>query len=107
MITMSHIIAATSLVCEVGKRDLIGQSRVRKYSHARQQGYTAARNMTANSYPQIGRAFGDRDHTTIMHGIHQTAKRGDWVMVAQIEMTAARLARQETPIFRTTRKETT
>ena len=30
-----------------------------------------AKTLTPNSYPEIGRRFGDRDHTTIMHGVRK------------------------------------
>lgn len=35
---------------------------------ARHVAFFVGREFTALSYPQIGRAFGDKDHTTIMHG---------------------------------------
>jgi chromosomal replication initiator protein len=28
-----------------------------------------AKNLTTSSYPEIGRKFGGRDHTTIMHAV--------------------------------------
>lgn len=30
-----------------------------------------ARSMTQQSYPQIGRSFGDRDHATIIYGVRK------------------------------------
>lgn len=41
----------------------------------RQIAYTLARRMTGRSFPAIGRAFGGRDHTTILHGIRKVEKR--------------------------------
>ena len=34
-----------------------------------------ARTLTLKSYPQIGAAFSDRDHTTIMHGVKKIKER--------------------------------
>ena len=51
------------------KRDvLLSRSSVRLLVRARQIGMYLARNMTGNSIPEIGRRFGDRDHTTVLHG---------------------------------------
>jgi chromosomal replication initiator protein len=30
-----------------------------------------AKNLTSLSYPEIGRRFGNRDHTTIMHAVRK------------------------------------
>lgn len=35
-----------------------------------------ARELTGHSYPRIGRAFGRRDHTTVMHGVKRAL---DWI----------------------------
>ena len=30
-----------------------------------------AKNLTSNSYPEIGQHFGGRDHTTVMHAVNK------------------------------------
>ena len=55
---------------------LNSKRRARKYSHPRFIAYWLAREMTDCSYPEIGKAFGDRDHTTIMSGCRRV---DDWI----------------------------
>jgi len=47
--------------------DLEGSSRKKEISQARHIAIYLAREMTNQSFPAIGKQFGNRDHTTIMH----------------------------------------
>jgi chromosomal replication initiator protein len=49
--------------------DLIGPKRLRSFARPRQVAMYLAKTMTSRSLPDIGRRFGGRDHTTIMHGV--------------------------------------
>lgn len=49
--------------------DMIGPKRVRTVARPRQIAMYLAKQMTSRSLPEIGRRFGGRDHTTIMHGV--------------------------------------
>ena len=49
--------------------DLKGRVRDRPIAWPRQEAYSAVRSRLGWSYPRIGRYFGDRDHSTIIHGI--------------------------------------
>ncbi|MCV2866103.1 chromosomal replication initiator protein DnaA [Defluviimonas sp. WL0075] len=51
--------------------DMIGPKRVRTIARPRQIAMYLAKNMTTRSLPEIGRRFGGRDHTTIMHGVRK------------------------------------
>ena len=51
--------------------DMIGPKRVRTIARPRQIAMYLAKQMTTRSLPEIGRRFGGRDHTTIMHGIRK------------------------------------
>ncbi len=46
---------------------LEGNSRARRVAQARHVAIYLARELTNSSFPAIGRAFGRRDHTTVMH----------------------------------------
>ncbi len=47
--------------------EMIGPKRVRTYARPRQMAMYLAKHMTNRSLPEIGRRFGGRDHTTVMH----------------------------------------
>jgi len=51
--------------------DMIGPKRVRTIARPRQIAMHLCKHMTTRSLPEIGRRFGGRDHTTIMHGIRK------------------------------------
>ncbi|MBW7921863.1 MAG: chromosomal replication initiator protein DnaA [Rubellimicrobium sp.] len=51
--------------------DLIGPKRLRSYARPRQIAMYLAKTLTNRSLPEIGRRFGGRDHTTIMHGVRR------------------------------------
>jgi chromosomal replication initiator protein len=50
----------------VTKHDLESACRKRQYAQPRQYAMYLSRHLTKCSYPQIGRMFGDRDHTTVL-----------------------------------------
>jgi chromosomal replication initiator protein len=45
--------------------------RARQIARPRQIAMFLAKNLTSLSYPEIGRNFGNRDHTTIMHAVRK------------------------------------
>jgi len=58
--------------------DLRGPSRTKRFVIARQEAMWEIRNRRPTfSLPQIGRLFGKRDHTTVLHGIRVHQKRLD------------------------------
>ena len=51
----------------ISKADLVGSSRSKNFAYPRQVAMYLSRELTDESLPKIGRAFGGRDHTTVMH----------------------------------------
>lgn len=51
--------------------DLIGPKRIRTIARPRQVAMYLSKQMTHRSLPEIGKRFGGRDHTTIMHGVRK------------------------------------
>lgn len=49
--------------------------RWRGFAWPRQEAMFLLREITNLSLPQIGRAFGNRDHTTVMHAVVPTTER--------------------------------
>jgi chromosomal replication initiator protein len=66
-ITASFIIERTAEMFHLEVEQLRGKSRTRDLVHARQVGMYVCRELTDLSYPQIGKEFGGRDHTTVIH----------------------------------------
>ena len=57
----------------VAKQDLIGASRTKAFAYPRQVAMYLCREMTDESLPKIGKAFGGRDHSTVMHATSKIA----------------------------------
>jgi chromosomal replication initiator protein len=55
--------------------DLLSSSRAQPVAFARQVAMYLARELTDATLPAIGRAFGNRNHTTVMHACKRTAER--------------------------------
>ncbi len=49
--------------------DMIGPKRLRTFARPRQIAMYLCKQLTRRSLPEIGRRFGGRDHTTVMHGV--------------------------------------
>ncbi|MEO0358766.1 MAG: chromosomal replication initiator protein DnaA, partial [Pseudomonadota bacterium] len=49
--------------------DMLGPKRVRTFARPRQIAMYLCKQLTTRSLPEIGRRFGGRDHTTVMHGV--------------------------------------
>ena len=51
--------------------DMMGPKRARNVARPRQIAMYLSKQLTSRSLPEIGRRFGGRDHTTIMHGVRK------------------------------------
>ncbi len=64
-------------VCEhykMKQADLVSERRTRAVARPRQVAMWLAKALTTRSYPDIGRRFGGRDHTTVLHAVRQIEK---------------------------------
>ncbi len=59
----------------VSRREILGPSKVRRVSWPRQIAMALIKQRTSRSLPDIGKCFGGRDHTTVMHAVRAVAKR--------------------------------
>ncbi|MYC57561.1 MAG: chromosomal replication initiator protein DnaA [Acidimicrobiia bacterium] len=71
IITADTILQATSAMFRIRIDDIIGPHRQRPLVKARQIAMYVFRNLTELSYPDIGRIFGNRDHTTVIHAVQK------------------------------------
>ena len=55
----------------ISKSDLVGSSRSKVFAYPRQIAMYLSRELTDESLPKIGRAFGGRDHSTVMHATNK------------------------------------
>ena len=70
-VKIEDILRVVSRHFGVSKGDLLSQRRHRSVVWPRQIGMYLAKQMTARSLPEIGRRFGNRDHTTVIHAIRK------------------------------------
>ncbi len=70
-VTVRSILEATAELFVFSVDQITGGSRRRPLVDARQIAMYVTRNMTDLSYPEIGRAFGNRDHTTVIHAVRK------------------------------------
>ncbi len=68
-VTVEEIQRRVSEHYNIRLSEMIGPKRVRTYARPRQMAMYLAKHMTSRSLPEIGRRFGGRDHTTVMHGV--------------------------------------
>ena len=64
---LGRIIARVAIVFSVSPKDVTGPRRLRTVAAARRVAMYLARTVTGASLPAIGRQFGGRDHTTVLH----------------------------------------
>ena len=55
-------------------RELTGKKRNRSFARPRQMAMSLSRELTGNSYPEIGLAFDGRDHSTVIHACEKVAE---------------------------------
>ena len=70
-VTIEEIQRKVSEHYNIRLSDMIGPKRVRTIARPRQVAMHLAKVLTTRSLPEIGRRFGGRDHTTIMHGVRK------------------------------------
>ncbi|MEL6452908.1 MAG: chromosomal replication initiator protein DnaA [Pseudomonadota bacterium] len=70
-ITVEEIQRRVSEHYNIRLSDMIGPKRLRSYARPRQVAMYLCKHLTARSLPEIGRRFGGRDHTTVMHGVRR------------------------------------
>lgn len=74
VITPEYIINTVAEHFDLSPADIIGGKRTSKIVHPRQIAMYLCREMTSVPLISIGKCLGNRDHTTIMHGIEKIEK---------------------------------
>jgi chromosomal replication initiator protein len=68
-VTLDEILRKVAEHYNIRLADLAGPKRTRAIARPRQVAMYLAKRLTPRSLPEIGRRFGGRDHTTILHGV--------------------------------------
>ena len=68
-ITIDEIQNKVSNYYNINTDDLISSRRLRSFARPRQVAMYLAKKLTSRSLPEIGRKFGGRDHTTVIHAV--------------------------------------
>ena len=76
-ITVDDIIACVSKSFNVKPADVKSRKKHKLYSVPRQVGMFLSRNLTDLSYPEIGAAFGGKDHSTVVYATKKIEKKID------------------------------
>ncbi len=66
-VTIDNIQKEVADYYRIRTSDLLSSNRSRSIARPRQVAMTLAKELTSYSLPEIGRAFGGRDHTTVLH----------------------------------------
>ncbi|MEL6618501.1 MAG: chromosomal replication initiator protein DnaA [Pseudomonadota bacterium] len=87
-ITVEEIQRKVSEHYNIRLSDMIGPKRLRSYARPRQVAMYLSKHMTSRSLPEIGRRFGGRDHTTVMHGVKriEELKQSDGQIAEDLEL---------------------
>ncbi|MEP2717792.1 chromosomal replication initiator protein DnaA [Pseudophaeobacter sp.] len=87
-ITVEEIQRRVSEYYNIRMSDIIGPKRLRSYARPRQVAMYLCKKLTSRSLPEIGRRFGGRDHTTVMHGVRriEELKSTDGQIAEDVEM---------------------
>lgn len=67
LVTIENIIKTVAEYYKIKVADLLSKRRNRSVTRPRQMAMMLAKELTSHSLPEIGDAFGGRDHTTVIH----------------------------------------
>lgn len=86
-LTIARIVTMVAASFHIRPNDIVGPFRDRTFAWPRHAVVWLARNSLPASTPQIGRALGGRDHTTILHAVKRAEERraADPVWRAQLD----------------------
>jgi len=92
LVTLESIQKTAAEYFKVRVSDLLAKKRTRSIARPRQIAMALAKELTSHSLPEIGEAFGGRDHTTVLHACRK---------VAELRETDSRIAEDYRNLLRT------
>ena len=73
-VTIENIQKTVAEYYKIRVADLLSPLRTRALARPRQMAMALSKELTNHSLPEIGRAFGGRDHTTVLHASRKMAE---------------------------------
>jgi len=70
-VTMQQIQKLVASTYKLSVDELLSKNNARHISHPRQVAMYLCKQLTKHSYPEIGRAFGGKHHTTVIHSVEK------------------------------------
>tara|TARA_B110000967_G_C18848431_1_gene543274 strand:- start:1427 stop:1759 length:333 start_codon:yes stop_codon:yes gene_type:complete len=92
LVTLESIQKTVAEYFKMRVSDLLSKKRTRSIVRPRQLAMALAKELTNHSLPEIGDAFGGRDHTTVLHACRK---------VAELLETDSRIAEDHRNLLRT------
>ncbi len=77
LVTIENIQRTVAGYFKIRVADLMSKSRSRSITRPRQMAMSLAKELTSHSLPEIGDAFGGRDHTTVLHACRKVKELRD------------------------------
>lgn len=77
LVTLENIQRTVAEYYKMRLTDLLGKKRTRSIARPRQVAMALAKELTNHSLPEIGQAFGGRDHTTVLHACRKIKELRD------------------------------
>jgi chromosomal replication initiator protein len=71
VVTIEHIQKAVAATYKLSVDQLVSKNNARQFSFPRQVAMYLCKKLTKHSYPEIGRAFGGKHHTTVIHSVEK------------------------------------
>jgi len=71
VITIQQIQKLVASTYKLTIEELVSKNNSRNIAHPRQVAMYLCKHLTKHSYPEIGRAFGGKHHTTVMHSVEK------------------------------------
>jgi chromosomal replication initiator protein len=92
-VTVDDIQKAVAEHFGLKQQDLLSERRTRAVARPRQAAMYLAKQLTTRSLPDIGRRFGGRDHTTVLHAVRriEALRKEDAALSADLEAIARKL----------------
>jgi chromosomal replication initiator protein len=71
VVTIEQIQKTVATAYKLSVDQLVSKNNARKFSFPRQVAMYLCKKLTKHSYPEIGRAFGGKHHTTVIHSVEK------------------------------------